>query len=99
MIAFANDRPGIVLPRALLAAAVTLAALAVGGAALVRLAGLQPAGAAAAAPPSPAASRLLRFTDLADGGVAVHDADTGGLVATLAPGTNGFIRGTLRGLA
>ncbi|MEJ1159236.1 photosynthetic complex assembly protein PuhC [Prosthecomicrobium sp. N25] len=40
----------------------------------------------------------LRFEDRG-GAVAVLDADTGAEVAQLAPGTNGFIRGVLRGLA
>ena len=40
----------------------------------------------------------LRFYDEPDGGVAVRDARDGALVYTVAPGTNGFIRGALRGL-
>jgi putative photosynthetic complex assembly protein len=46
----------------------------------------------------PVASRDLLFADRADGGITVHDAVTGQLVAELAPGSNGFIRATLRGL-
>lgn len=41
----------------------------------------------------------LRFEDLPDGGVAVRRADDGTTVAVLAPGTGGFVRATLRGLA
>jgi putative photosynthetic complex assembly protein len=44
-------------------------------------------------------SRTLSFTDAADGAVLVTDATTGAPVARLAPGTNGFVRGTLRALA
>ncbi len=44
-------------------------------------------------------SRLLRFDDAQNGAVMVTDAQTGRRVAALAPGTNGFIRATLRGLA
>ena len=44
-------------------------------------------------------SRDLRFEDRDDGSVAVLDAKNQQLVARLAPGTNGFVRGTLRGLA
>ena len=44
-------------------------------------------------------SRLLRFDDSQSGAVMVTDAETGRRVAVLAPGTNGFIRATLRGLA
>jgi putative photosynthetic complex assembly protein len=43
--------------------------------------------------------RALRFEDRADGSIAVTDADSGDLVETVAPGTNGFLRGALRGLA
>ena len=43
--------------------------------------------------------RDLRFEDLADGGVAGRDADTGQVVQRFAPGTNAFARGVLRGLA
>ena len=45
------------------------------------------------------ASRMLRFDDLPTGDVLVTDATTGNRVAVLAPGTNGFIRATLRGLS
>ena len=45
------------------------------------------------------ASIDLRFEDLPGGGVAVRRADDGAAVAVLAPGTEGFVRATLRGLA
>lgn len=45
------------------------------------------------------AERMLSFADEKDGGIRVQDASTGQLVAHVAPGTNGFLRGTLRGLA
>jgi len=44
------------------------------------------------------ASRDLRFTDGSDGSVIVTDASNGSPVETFV-GENGFIRGTLRGLA
>ena len=49
----------------------------------------------------PAATHALqlRFTDEADGSVTVIDSDSNRQVASLAPGTNGFIRGVMRGLA
>jgi putative photosynthetic complex assembly protein len=50
-------------------------------------------------PSSVQASRLLRFDDQTNGSVLVTDAETGKRVAVLAPGTNGFIRATLRGLS
>jgi len=43
--------------------------------------------------------REFRFEDRADGSIAVLDASGRQLVDTVAPGTNGFLRGTLRGLA
>jgi len=46
----------------------------------------------------PVLSRDFRFEDRTDGGVTVIDARNGGQVAIVAPGTNGFLRATLRGL-
>jgi putative photosynthetic complex assembly protein len=43
--------------------------------------------------------RILRFEDRVDGSIAVIDASNDGLIDVVAPGTNGFLRGTLRGLA
>ena len=43
-------------------------------------------------------ARDLTFNDRSDGSVAVIDASNGGLVDVLAPGTNGFIRASLRSL-
>lgn len=42
--------------------------------------------------------RSLRFQDMQDGGVTVLDANSGRVVENVPPGTNGFLRGTLRGL-
>jgi putative photosynthetic complex assembly protein len=47
----------------------------------------------------PMATRDLRFADRADGAVTITDARTGATVETLAPGTEGFVRGGMRGLA
>ncbi len=46
-----------------------------------------------------AEARDLRFADRADGAVVVYEARSGAVVEVLAPGTNGFVRGVLRGLA
>ena len=46
----------------------------------------------------PLASIDLFFEDRADGAVVVRDAATGRMVRELDPGTNGFIRATMRGL-
>jgi putative photosynthetic complex assembly protein len=51
-------------------------------------------------PDAPALSvREFRFEDQADGGIMVRDAQSGRVVHTVAPETNGFLRGTMRGLA
>ena len=50
-------------------------------------------------PDSPAvATREFRFEDRPDGGIVVIDAKVGRVVDVIT-GTNGFLRGTLRGLA
>ncbi len=43
--------------------------------------------------------RELRFADQADGSVAVHLASDGTMVEVIEPGTNGFMRSVMRGLA
>ena len=43
--------------------------------------------------------RELRFVDRSDGSVAVFQHDGDRPIEVLAPGTNGFIRGVMRGLA
>jgi putative photosynthetic complex assembly protein len=50
------------------------------------------------APVKTATLRTLFFEDRPDGSVAVLDARTGQLAATLAPGGDGFVRATLRTL-
>jgi putative photosynthetic complex assembly protein len=84
-----------VFPRVPLYAAVALVTLALGSVALVRWTG---AGSA----PAPAAAmqvREMHFHDRPDGGIDVLDARDGRLIEIVAPGTNGFLRSTLRGLA
>lgn len=44
-------------------------------------------------------SRDLLFQDRADGSIAIVDAADGAPVEVVAPGTNGFLRAMLRGLA
>ncbi len=63
--------------------------------AVARLTGYGPAKP----PVSAAVTQLdLRFEDRSDGAVLIYAQDTDRLVDTLAPGTNGFVRGVLRGL-
>ena len=49
--------------------------------------------------PAAAESRDLNFADGTGGSVLVYDSGTNQLIDTLAPGSNGFIRVVLRGLA
>jgi putative photosynthetic complex assembly protein len=82
----------IFIPRAVLigagvAVAVAIVVAAIGG------------SHTAPAPSRMVASRTLSFVDAPDGAVLVSDARTGAAVARLAPGSNGFIRSTLRAMA
>lgn len=83
------------VPRAVLFAAAALILLSIALAALSRQ-GLIVRGEEPAAPT--VASRDLVFLDRPDGGIQVLAAETGETVQTLAPGSNGFLRGVLRGL-
>lgn len=60
-------------------------------------------GPPVAAPPEveapPAAALAFRAEDQADGSIALREAGSLRVVATIRPGADGFIRGTLRGLA
>jgi putative photosynthetic complex assembly protein len=87
-------------PRGALVAVAALITLSIVGAGAARLARLEtlPSG-----PPESAAkawnTEELRFTDGPDGSVAVRDAGDNRLVSTLPPGTGGFVRDVMRGLA
>jgi putative photosynthetic complex assembly protein len=65
------------------------------GVSAVRLSGMSAVQQADAAT---LATRQLRFVDRDDGGIAVLDAVNGDLLTIVAPGTNGFLRSTMRGL-
>ena len=83
------------VPRGALAGAAALIVISIAGAFIGRMSGTS------ATPAPPAAvveSRELRFSDRADGAVVVTEAGGSG-VTVVAPGTNGFLRGVLRGLA
>lgn len=43
--------------------------------------------------------REFRFEDRPDGSIAILDAQHGRVIESVAPGSNGFLRGTMRGLA
>jgi len=87
------DRP---FPRRALIGAAALIGFTLLAAAFARVSGL----GTTQFPEAPAVEvRELRFEDRKDGAVAVYDARNEHLVSVLAPGTNGFARGALRGLA
>lgn len=77
-----------------------LGAAALVGVAVASVAWLQLTSEPAVVDPSADAvqSVQLRFEDRPDGSVAVLNADSGGLIDVLEPGTNNFLRATLRGL-
>jgi putative photosynthetic complex assembly protein len=83
------------LPRGALQGAGALIALSLLLVGTARLTGYQPAK-----PPVSAAveSYELRFADRSDGAVLIYLNQDDRLVDTLEPGTNGFVRGVLRGL-
>jgi putative photosynthetic complex assembly protein len=83
-------------PRAPLIAAATLVAIALITAAAVRVTGV---GAVRVADAPAVAERALRFEDRPDGGITIVDAASDREIGAAAPGTNGFLRSTLRGLA
>lgn len=83
------------VPRGALMAAAGLILFAITAAALARQGLIGPSGTA----PTPTVEfRDLLFVDRPDGGVTVLAADTGETVHAIEPGTNGFLRGVLRGL-
>lgn len=84
------------IPRGVLIGAALLIATTIALAAAARMTGI---GATRIATIVPVETRDLRFTDQRDGSITVVDAATDGTVDVVAPGTNGFIRGALRGLA
>jgi putative photosynthetic complex assembly protein len=84
-------------PRLALIAAATLIGIALTGAAAGRLTRASTAGTEQTGAPTMA--RDLTFFDMADGSVQVRDAGGKNVVYVAAPGTNGFIRGVMRGMA
>jgi putative photosynthetic complex assembly protein len=71
-------------------------ALAIAAAGTARLTGF---GASHVRDGTPVESRDLRFADRTDGAVVITEAETGRVVDVASPGTNGFLRSTMRGLA
>jgi putative photosynthetic complex assembly protein len=84
------------LPRGPLLGAAILVGGAILAVAAVRLTGV---GMSRVADAPTISERAFRFEDRIDGSIAVLDAANNRQVEAVAPGTNGFLRGTLRGLA
>jgi putative photosynthetic complex assembly protein len=97
------DRTGwrdwLAYPRLPLAAATSLAVVALASVALLRVTGAGPEPVAVSAVESVAMEIALEFHDRDDGSVVVMDAADGAVIDVLEPGTNGFVRGMLRSLA
>jgi len=86
-------------PKGALIAASALIGFSLVATTVVRLERLvAPSDARVAAQPPPTRSVEVRFADESDGSVSVRDSRSGLLVASLAPGTNGFVRSVMRGL-
>lgn len=83
------------VPRGLLAAAGALVLFTFLASGLARLTDI---GAVHMPVVAPAATLQLRFQDQPDGGVAVIDSKDGKEIYRVQPGSNGFIRATIRGL-
>jgi putative photosynthetic complex assembly protein len=86
-------------PRGALIAAAALVGFSLVSTAAVRLVRLNSPAPAPVIAPAPALSADLLFNDRADGAIVVLTTGDRRLVATLKPGTNGFVRGVMRGLA
>ncbi len=82
-------------PRLPLAAIGVLLLSAVLGTAVVRGSGISPVQRADAAT---VRTVNLHFEDREDGAILIRDADSGAVRGTVAPGTQGFLRSTMRGL-
>ncbi len=82
-------------PRLPLAAIGVLLVCAVLGTAVVRWSGVSPVQRADAAT---LRTVNLHVEDRDDGAIVIRDADSGAVRGTVAPGTQGFLRSTLRGL-
>jgi len=91
-----HDHRSEQVPRPALIAAGVIIALVITGGTISHLSGASDSAPTAA----PVMSRDLVFRDRADGAILVFDShDTSAPIQVVAPETNGFLRGTMRGLA
>ena len=91
-----HDHHEQVFPKGALLGAAALISISLALVAMTRLNGV---GATRMPVTAAVTTRELRFEDLANGGIVVYDTQAGRVVTTVQPGTNGFLRGVLRGLA
>lgn len=91
----ATISPRNTIPRGALIGAAGMIAVAIAAAVSGGLLGI---GKVTVSPGQVAEARELRFEDAPDGAVLVRAAADGRVVDTLAPQTNHFVRGTVRGL-
>lgn len=84
------------IPRPVILAAGALLLVALAGVATVRLTG---AGAVQVPDATAVTVREFLFEDRSDGSIAILDARSKQQVDSVAPASNGFLRGTMRGLA
>lgn len=82
------------LPRGLLAGT----ALLIGGTLLLAVLGHRTPVDPGVTGAQPVAQRLIRIADGADGAMLVTDARTGQVIEELAAGSEGFLRGAMRGI-
>ena len=83
-------------PRWPLFGAIALVFITMGSVAVARLSGVS--AHVNVRTEAPIATRMLQFEDRKDGSVGIIDAVSKTDIAVALPGTNGFLRGTLRGL-
>lgn len=91
-----SDTQGDRIPRPAIVGAAALVIVTIIAAAGARLTGV---GTVEVPPSAVVASRALTFQDGDDGSVVIREAGTAEVLHVVAPGTNGFLRGVLRGLA
>ncbi len=96
MVSMSDHGDQVGVPRVLLVSVGILIGLTLLIVGLSRITGI---GKAAMPDAGALSQRSLRYEDVADGSIKVRDAQNGQLISVIGPGTNGFLRSTLRGLA